>query len=203
PPRQPHLLGDLGGRPALLLAGHPAGDVARPEVPPLAVLAGPPRQQPRVALLLLADRPVQLRAEVIGPGLAQPEPGVGVQLGVLVEAGDARRVARPPDAERADAHLHPRLGRLHPAVWPAHEAVDRRTPPIAPARPASPLAVLLPGAVVGEGDRLAVLAFFLIGVEIVVDVDAIDVVAADHVEHDGQGVVLDVLARRVEPVVAA
>src|SRR5437764_4990308 len=44
--------------------------------------------------LLLLDRPVELRRPVVHQAAVEPELGVGVQVGVLVEALDARRVAR-------------------------------------------------------------------------------------------------------------
>src|SRR5205807_3799281 len=106
------LLADLAGRPASRLTRHSAGDEAGPDVPALLVLTHPPRQQLGIGLFFLPDRPVELRAEVIHPPLLEPQAGVGIQPRVGVEAFDTRRLPRPPDAERANAHLYPGLGRL-------------------------------------------------------------------------------------------
>src|SRR5262249_7486798 len=110
--RHLHLLGDLLSRPASVPGGRPTRVVARPEVPAPLVLSGPPRQQLRIALLLLPDRPVQPPAEIVAPALVEPALRVAVQLAVLVEALDPLGMARPPDPERTDADLDPRLGLL-------------------------------------------------------------------------------------------
>jgi len=77
------LVGKLLNGPALVFGRGPVGGVARPQVPLLRVLAGPPRQQLRIALLFLLDRPVELRREVIDQSipdlekrLAAPSPGM-------------------------------------------------------------------------------------------------------------------------------
>ena len=49
----------------------------------------------------------------------------------------------------------------------------------------------------------AVLVLLLVRVEVIVDVDAVEVVALHHVEEDGKGMILYVRVRRVHPVMFA
>src|SRR5438045_1398195 len=83
---------------------------ARPDVALLWVLLVPPIEQRRETLIPRLDAPIQLRREIIHRPIAQPFARIGVEFFVGVVTFDLRRIARPPDAERTDAKLYPRLG---------------------------------------------------------------------------------------------
>src|SRR5436305_1740495 len=89
---------------------------------------------------------------------------------------------RPPDAEGADADLHRGALLLDLGVERLHEAVDVVAPPVG-ALQSGRLTEFLPGRVVGKGR-----AFYRIRIEIIVDMHAIDGIAAHHVEHRVEGV---------------
>src|SRR5262245_35503008 len=89
-----------GARPA-----DPAQAVARPQVPLHSVLLRPPCEELGITLRFLLDWPVELGRHVVEPPLLEPQLGVGVKSGVLIESLDAWRIAGSPDAERTDSHL--------------------------------------------------------------------------------------------------
>ena len=166
------------------------------------VFAAPPRIQSREALLVIIQRPIELWREIIDPTLTQPASGVGERLGIRIQTGDALWMPWPPDAEWADADQYPALLRLDLAVQRAHEVVDVRATPRSTIGPAAGDTVPLPGGVVGKAQRnasryapatLAALygardrRLLEIRIEVVIDVDAIDVITVhdfkNRVEH--------------------
>ncbi|RAO32897.1 hypothetical protein PSN13_03587 [Micromonospora saelicesensis] len=154
---------------------------------------GPPRHEARVVGgRVLADVPVELRHHVVDPLLLDPLAGVGRDDVVRLAAGGVRteRVDGlvAPDAERADAELYPRLGRLDLAVHLLDQQVDVVPPPVGPVGEAP---------VVGREGRVVrhLVGAAGVGVEVVVEVDAIDVVPLDGIHHGG----LDELADLGDP----
>src|SRR5690242_5072080 len=82
------LFDDFLGRPALGRAGHAARVEAGPELPSLLVLFVPPGEKLRKTLLLLMDRPVELRRQIVAPAVLKPQARVGVQLREGVQSGN-------------------------------------------------------------------------------------------------------------------
>ena len=166
---------------------HNVADIlAEVHVASLGVLVPPVGEGQRRGALML-ELPVQLRQLVVYPALLRPQQHVGVEVVVVLQAvglaaaGVAFLVA--PDAEGADAEAYPGLfGRGDFGVYLLDEQVDVV---------AAPVGLLHPVAVFGK--RLLVGevgAAGGVGVEVVVEVDAVDIVAVDDVHHH----VLDELA---------
>lgn len=88
---------------------------------------------------------------------------------------------------------------MHGGVHGAHQGVDVFPTPIGLTEFAAGAMVAIPTAVVRERDRCAETRFFGVGVEVVVDVDAIDVVAADDVGDDLHGLVAGLGESWVKP----
>ena len=199
--REVDLVGDLArGAFAVRGAFDALGGDAGPEVALLGVLVAPPFDERGEALRLLVDAPVELGGEVVDPTLAQPGTGVGGHVLKGVGAGfDGAGDAGTPDAERADAEFDVRLFLLDGAVEALDEGVDVVAPPFGDghASPAGSVGVVGGGVV--EDD----FATNGVGVEVVVDVDAVDVVAFGDVNHDLDGAVLNRFVRGVEPELAA
>ena len=177
--------------------------VARPHVAALHVLAHPPAKQGGVRLAHFCDGPVQLRRGVVQPAFPQPLPRVAVQLHVAVEAAHVGRIAGAPDAERADADLHPGLRLLHAVVHLLHERVDVCATPVITLQRTARLRVGRVALVVGERDQRPVPVSFLVGIEVVVDVHAIHVVAAHDILDDAERLLDHGGLTRIHPQVAA
>ena len=180
---EPDLAGHLlrrEQRPGVGLAGRPVEGVPRVEVP-AADLLRPPGGQALV-VLGAAEGPVELRHEVVHAPRREPGRGVREDDVVRVQAADALGHAVLPDAEGADAELQ---GRLEGAKAVGHlgdEEVDVVAAPLGQAGE-SP-------ALLGEGGRvLGADVVRRVGVEVVVEVDPVDVVAAGHVHDDAGDVV--------------
>ena len=92
-------------------------------------------------------------------------------------------MAGPPDAEGADAHQHVRLELLDLPPQPLHQPIDVVPPPGGAIREAAGRHRAGMAVGVGEG-HLAAFLLDRVRVEVVVDVDAIHVVPADHVADD-------------------
>ncbi len=85
----------------------------------------------------------------------------------------------------------------------AHELVDLRPPPVVPRQRAAHRPVALPTALVQRIKRGLRDILFGIGIKIIVDVNAIDIVTAQHVEHDVERVPLHAGIGRILPEVLA
>ena len=206
PPQRGHLGQHLVHRPGRVGAvgavaiGHLAAEQAGPEVALLRVLAQPVVAQHLESLGRTGPGPVELGGEVVEPALAAPALHIGIQLVELAEALDARRTqAGLADAEGADAHLEPGLDAVHLAVQRLDQAVDVVAAPVVARQPAATAAVGLPAGVIGEGAVLALALAHRVGIEIVIDVHTVDVVAARHVADHRQGVAGGVGFAGVEP----
>ncbi len=162
--------------------------------------AGPPRHELRVVGDGEPELPVDLRVDVVEPARQHPLPGVGELQVVALRAARVRaaRVGRrvAPDAERADAELDPRLERLDPLGDRPDELVDVVPPPVLDRREAR--AVLRVGG--GVGQRLAGHG---VGVEVVVEVHAVDVVVLHAVQDRRVDVLAGLRQARVEVELAA
>ena len=160
--------------------------VAGPEMALQGVLLHPPSQQLLVTLAFLVDGPVELGCEVVHPAGLQPLPRIGIQFFEGIEPLHVFGIARPPDAEGTDTELHPGLGAGHGTPERVDEQVDILPPPVVARERTTLGSVALPAAIVGKGDGLAAAALG-IGIEVVVEVDAIDVIALHDVEHHADG----------------
>src|SRR5438552_3702997 len=108
---------------------------------PFGILTGiaPPGVERDEAILRAAQRPIQLRSDVIQPSLAEPAARVCIDLVIGIETRDSRGMTRPPDTERADADEDTRTDLLHALVDRLDEVVDVRAPPGVAAAEASRL----------------------------------------------------------------
>src|SRR5688500_5046574 len=110
---------------------------------------------------------------------------------------------RTPGSKRTDSEFHPRLDRLDSDVNLVDQAVDVLTAPVIPSQPSTGIAVPAVTRGVWEVDCIPALVSFLVWIEIVVDVNAIDVVALDDVEHDLGGAPPNRRLPRIHPEVPA
>ena len=168
---------------------------------PLGFCSLPPIEQHRKTLLLRLDGPIELRRKVIHPAVRQPFARISVKFGVSVESFDLRRISRAPDAERADAEFHPRLRRLDGLIDAADESVHVLAPPVVAAQfPPTPNFFQLASS--GKSSSLPP-SDSLYGIEIIVEVNAIHVVALDDVHDDAQRIILHFLFAGIEPEIFA
>ena len=139
----------------------------------------PPAQQGGIVGCLVANLPVELGDVVVDPPLTYPFEDVGIEVVVVLQSvgGAARGVAAHVaiDAERGHAELHPRLDAADGLEHVADEEVDILPAPVADAQSVTILGI---GVAIGNGQSLNG-----IGIEVVVDVDAVDVVALHDVGH--------------------
>ena len=183
------MVADFLGFPAAIIGVGSAGVESGPDVAILVVHLDPVVEKDGIGLRGLLDWPVELGREVVAPALFEPLFGVGVELGVLVDSGfDAFGDAGAIDAEGGDSELDVALLALDFFVELLDEVVDVFASPVIFVEA---LAVLGVAGGVGEIDLLLVFVENWVGVEVVVDVDAVDVVALDDVDHDVQGSLLD------------
>src|SRR5205814_1670096 len=96
------------------------------------------------------DGPVKLRREIVAPALVEPLLRISVKLAVGIEAGDALGISWAPDAEGADAELHPLLLALDAVVDALDEGVDVLAAPVVAGEGAAGVFVGVPGGIVGE-----------------------------------------------------
>ena len=172
-----HLLRQLSG---LHGAGHVLPDVER-----CACLeAAPPADERRVVGGLVADLPIELRGAVVDPAVLHPQHHVGIEVVVVLQPARVAAVAVgrlvAVDAEGADAKADPGLGRGYGHLQLADQEVDVVAPPViapvggeARGRTVAGEALLVRERLAGDG----------VGIEIVVDMDAVDVVTGDDVAH--------------------
>ena len=79
------------------------------------------------------------------------------------------------------------------------EEVDVLAPPVVALKAATGVAVAFPAGPVGERDGRASGVFLRIGIKIIVEVNAIDVVTADDIKDDVEGMFLDFAFAGIEP----
>ncbi len=127
----------------------------------------------------MVEWPVELGQLIVDPAAARPQQYVGVEVVVVLQTrrGAARRVCGgvAPDAEGAYPEYHPGLGGGYHVVYLLNEQVDVAT---------APVGQLHAFAVAAEGGAV-VKAHALdgIGVEVVVEVYAVDIVAGHDIAH--------------------
>lgn len=148
-------------------------------VPAIGVLI-PPVAQLQVACNLVLKLPIELWHHVVDPALGGPFEAVGIEGVIAFQAvgvaaiGVARLVA--PNAKWANAQSHPWFHLLNGVVQHLDEQVNIVSSPVAPVAP--PLPILGKTATIGK-----VGSFHRIGVEVVVHVKGVDVVACQQVAH--------------------
>ena len=173
----------------------------------LRVLRKPIVEQQVERLRTLIDRPIKLRHQIVEPAFGEPQLDICVQLVVLAETGNARRTAvRATQAERADAETHPRLLAVNAIVDAFHQQIDIAASPIGARQPAAQIDPSLPGGVVRKvllDRRHAAGKVYRVGVEIVIDVYAVDVVSTHHVEDDIQRPLCSGILAGIHPQIAA
>ena len=104
----------------------------------------------------------------------------------------------PPDAEGTHAEPHPRLHGVHAVVELFHQQVHVPATPVVAGERASASPVTLVRGGVGEVDCAAAVRLG-IGIEVVVHVHAVDVVAAHDVEDDPRGAAAHGRVARIQP----
>jgi len=132
----------------------------------------------------MADLPVYLRGHIVDPSLAEPLADVGIQMVVIGDScfgGRPFRVLVPvaPHPEGTDAEFDPGLDGFNGIAQGLDEDIDIFPAPALLFRSGESPVIQGKGVVIGEG--------FLggIGIEIVIHVDAVDVVTADDIADDG------------------
>lgn len=123
--------------------------------------------------------PIELRHHVVHPAVACPESNIGIEVAIVGEGVGVAAVGVfflvAPHPKRTDAEAHPGLGGCDCVVEVADEEVHVFT---------APIVERLPVAVFFERFRVGkFLPFDRVGVEIVVHVHGVDVVAVDYVAH--------------------
>ena len=141
---------------------------------------GPPTHEAVVVGRGMSDGPIELRDDIVHPALTNPEQDVGIQVVVVLQpagvtAGHATsgRIV-VVYAKRRYAELDPRFDAVHRVVQHFDEGVHVVSAPICAVVEA--IAVGGVGCIVGNGQTCGG-----IGIEIVVDVQAVDVVTAHNI----------------------
>jgi hypothetical protein len=187
--READLVADFLGFPGSSGGVGSAGVESGPDVAFLVVDLDPVVEEDGVGLGGLGDWPVELGRVVVAPAFFEPFFGVGVELGVLVNSGfDGFGDAGAVDAEGGDSELDVALLALDFFVELLDEVVDVFATPVVFAHS---FAVLGVAGGVGEVDFFLVFVEDWVWVEVVVNVDAVDVVAFDDVDHDVEGALLN------------
>jgi len=168
-------------------------------MPAPRILLDPPLQQHGVAQILTEGWPIQLRCEVVRPSIQEPLSRVAVKLRIGIKASNLRGVPRTPNSERTDSKFHPRLCRFDSDVHLVNQAVDICPAPIIPRKSTAGSAILPPAVRVRELDGSSAAVFLLVGIEVVIDVNPIDVIPLDDVEHHGDGLVANSRLSRIHP----
>src|ERR1041385_2601041 len=168
-----------------------ANRVSRPDMTVLVVLPDPPVQQDRIWLIRRRNLPIKLWGVVIAPALVEPKLCICIKLVVLVESFHDRRISRPPDSKRTDAELNPLFLRLCAFINLLDEKIHLRSPPVVAGEFAASLEIFLPSWFIWEigildALRRRLLEVVRIRIEIVVHVDAVDVIPMDDVCEDSQ-----------------
>ena len=144
-----------------------------------AGIGTPPADERLVVGKIVAYLPVNLRDIVVHPSLSHPFQHVGIEVIVVLEAvgsaalGVVALVAI--DAERRNTELHPGFHLANFLTHLLHEFVDVLPAPVTSVHAA---AVCVVGGIVGNGNT-----GHGIGVEIVVHVNAVHIIAFQDVEH--------------------
>ena len=168
----------------------------------LAAILVPPFYQRLIVGGLVAYFPVDLRHTVVHPSFLHPQQDVGIEVVVVLQsvgvAADVGAALVAVDSEWRHAHFHPGLHRPHRVVQLLDEQVHVVAPPVADVLESSWIAlkVLLVGNLLsGNG----------VGVEVVVVVESVNVVAPQYVAAyvaDEVAVLLQRGVQYVLPVVA-
>ena len=177
----------------------------------MRILALPVIEQHFEGLRCLIDRPIQLRSQIVQPAVAQPEFDICIQLVVLAEAGDAGGATlRTAETERADAELNPALFSMNAFMQALDQRVDILPAPVGARQGATAGEIVVPGRFIGKirfhrwrggwagcvqrsSDR------HWIGIKIIVEMHAIDIVAAHHVEDHVDGALRRLRLTRIHP----
>ena len=168
-------------------------------MPALCILLDPPLQQNGVAQIGARCRPIELRREVVRPSIDEPLSRVAVKLRVGIKTSNLRGIPRPPHSKWADSEFHPRLCSLDPHVHLVNQTVDVGPAPIIPRKCSAGSEIFPPAVRVGELNGPSAPVLLLVRVEIVIDVNAIDVVPLDDVEHHADRLVANLRLSRIHP----
>ena len=153
----------------------------------------PPAAETVVVGCGMSNLPIDLRHGVVHPTLVNPVDDIGVEVVIVlqtagVRSGDGAAVLLVVvDAEGTDAELHPGLCLVDGTMEHLDEEVYVVASPVAAV--ADAVVVFLERGIVGDG-----LSGYGVGVEVVVDMEAVNIVATDDVLHH----LTDVLAVLVE-----
>ena len=197
------LLDDFAREPRIAGISDPRKSAAGPDVTVARVLGEPPFQQFGVALLGGADFPIELWREVIDPAFLQPAAGIGIKMFVCVQTANGFGKTGSPDAEWADTKADVRFNFVDARVEAFDEIVNVVAAPIVAFKFAAFFLVSIPGIIIGEVNRIAGAVAFLIWIKIIVEVNAVDVVAADHIQNHAGGVVFGGVFAGIKPFVVA
>ena len=151
-------------------------------------MRGPIVEQRAEILRVSVAGPVELRRKVVEPAAREPELNVGVEFIVLTETLDAgRATVRTAEAEGTDTKFHPRFFRVHDTIDLLHEAADVLAAPVGAGKFSAGSAVILPRRFVGKIQIGAIGRLDGVRIKIIVDVNAVDVVATHNITHDSEG----------------
>ena len=114
----------------------------------------------------------------------------------MVETLNARWIPRLPDPKGADPELHMGFGLFDLLVETPNEFVHLITSPIIATEFTASLSVFCPCRIVGEWNFVD-----RIGIEVIIDVDAIDIVTFDDIEEDVQCMLSGLRFTWIEPQV--
>ena len=170
-----------------------------PHVAVLVILLFPPVEQYWEALWFLGNGPIELWGPIVEPACSQPLARVRVQDVVLIQPFDGSGMPRTPDAEWTDAELRVAFALFDRCVQTFDEAIDVLASPIRARQLAAGVMIALPGAIVGE---VGVVVVRGVRIEVVVDVNAVDVVVVENFSDNSEGSLLDFGLCWIHPVEA-
>ena len=146
------------------------------EVPTVGMVV-PPIDKRLDTSRLVADLPIELRQHVVHPTVTGPQQHIGIELVVVLQAVGRTAVGVAllvtVDTEGADTEAHPGVARLDNPAQLLDEQVHILATPVTPLHTVTIAGVAVIVGKLAAGNR--------IGIEIVVHVDGIDIVASHNI----------------------
>ncbi len=158
----------------------------------------PPFEQCGITVFLIFDGPIELRGKIIDPTTRQPFARVSIEFCKRIVTLDLGGIARAPDTERTYAELNPRFGGLDRFIDPFDEGINIFAPPIVTTQSSSSAEPFPAGIIWKIQVRTRRIRFF-VGIKVIIEMHAIDVITLHNIHHDAKRVILDIFLARIEP----
>ena len=162
----------------------------------------PPMREDGIVCHFLTDLPIELGHNVINPTLFEPEEDVGIEIIIVLHSGLCSRpslgvaAAVAPYAKGRDAKFYPWFDGLDGVVEFLNHHIHVVSPPVVFVGIST--RKLAERLLIGE-----VLSCDAIGVEVVIEMDAIDIITSDHIGYHSAEMLARLVVSRVEIILLA